>query len=61
MALYYDLPVYKDAYRLILKIFEYTKDFSRGHKHAGEDPERDSTAPVGMTTTGARATPWASW
>lgn len=29
MALYYDLPVYKDVYRLILTIFEYTKDFSR--------------------------------
>ena len=29
MALYYDLAVYKDVYRLILKIFEYPKDFSR--------------------------------
>jgi len=29
MALYYDLPVYKDVYRLILKIFEHSKDFPR--------------------------------
>jgi hypothetical protein len=28
MALYYDLPVYKDVYRLMLTIFEDTKDFS---------------------------------
>jgi len=25
MALYYDLPVYRDTYKLILKIFECTK------------------------------------
>jgi len=32
MALYYDLPVYRDVYRLILKIFEYTlgQDLKRG-------------------------------
>jgi len=29
MALYYDLPVYKVVYRLILKVFKYTKDFPR--------------------------------
>jgi hypothetical protein len=29
MALYYDLPVYRDTYKLILKIFECTKDFSK--------------------------------
>ena len=33
MALYYDLPVYKDVYRLILTIFEYTKDFPREYKY----------------------------
>lgn len=27
MACHYDLPVYREVYRLILKIFEYTKDF----------------------------------
>lgn len=43
MALYYDLPVYKDVYRLILKIFEYTKDFSREYKYTlGQDLKRDS-------------------
>ncbi len=29
MALYYDLPVFKDVYKLILLIFEYTKDFPK--------------------------------
>ena len=29
MALYYDLPVYRDAYKLILKIFEFAKKFSK--------------------------------
>jgi len=43
MALYYDLPVYKDVYRLILTIFEYTKDFSREYKYTlGQDLKRDS-------------------
>ena len=27
MALYTELPVYRDTYQLILKVFEYTKDF----------------------------------
>ena len=34
MALYYDLPAYKDVYRLILKIFEHAKNFSREYKRA---------------------------
>jgi hypothetical protein len=43
MALYYDLPVYRDTYRLILKIFEYTKDFSREYKYTlGQDMKRDA-------------------
>ena len=33
MALYYDLPVYRDTYRLILKIFECTKDFPKEYKY----------------------------
>ena len=49
MALYYDLPVYKDVYRLILKIFEYTKDFSREYKCA---PGKTSSA----TASSRRAT-----
>jgi len=43
MALYYDLPVYRDTYRLILKIFEYTKEFSKEYKHTlGQDMKRDA-------------------
>ena len=43
MALYYDLPVYRDTYRRILKIFEYTKDFSREYKYRlGQDMKRDA-------------------
>ena len=38
MALYYDLPVFKDVYKLILKIFDYTKDFSKEYKFTlGQD------------------------
>jgi len=29
MALYIELPVYRDTYQLDLKVFELTKDFSR--------------------------------
>ena len=43
MALYYDLPVYRDTYRLILKIFEYTKDFPKDYKYTlGQDMKRDA-------------------
>jgi len=43
MALSCDLPVYKDFCRLILKIFEHTKDFSREYKYTlGQDLKRDS-------------------
>ena len=43
MALYYDLPVYKDVYRLILTVFEYTRDFPREYKYTlGQDLKRDS-------------------
>jgi len=43
MALYYELPVYKDTYKLILKIFECTKDFSREYKYTlGQDMKRDA-------------------
>jgi len=33
MALYYDLPVYRDTYKLILKIFEVSKDFPKEYKY----------------------------
>jgi hypothetical protein len=33
MALYYELPVYRDVYKLILMIFDCTKDFSKDDKY----------------------------
>lgn len=43
MALYYDLPVYRDTYKLILIIFECTKDFSKEYKYTlGQDMKRDA-------------------
>lgn len=43
MALYVELPVFRDTYQLILKIFEYTKDFSKEYKYTlGEDMKRDA-------------------
>ena len=42
MALYYRLPVYQDTYKLVLKIFEVTKDFPREYKYTlGQDMKRD--------------------
>ena len=42
MALYYDLPVYRDVYRLILKIFEYTRELSHKYKYTlGQELNRD--------------------
>jgi hypothetical protein len=36
--LYYSLPVYKQVYDLILKVFEVTKDFSKEYKYTlGQD------------------------
>ena len=43
MALYYDLPVFKEVYALILKVFEYTKDFPKEYKYSlGQDMKRDA-------------------
>jgi hypothetical protein len=37
-GLCYDLPVYRDVYTLILRIFELTKDFPREYKYTpGQD------------------------
>ena len=36
MALYYELPVYRDVYKLNLMIFEYTKDLSKEYKYTLE-------------------------
>lgn len=42
MALYYELPVYRDVYQLILKIFQYTHEFAREYKYTlGQDLKRD--------------------
>jgi len=43
MALYYDLPVYRDNYRLVLNISELTKDFPKEYKFTlGQDMKRDA-------------------
>lgn len=42
MALYYELPVFQDVYKLILLLFEYTGDFPREFKYTlGQDMKRD--------------------
>jgi len=42
MALYYDLPVFQDVYRLILLLFELTGNFPREFKYTlGQDMKRD--------------------
>jgi len=42
MALYYDLPVFKEVYKLILVLFEVTKDFPKEYKYTlGHDIKRD--------------------
>lgn len=43
MVLYTDLPVYRDTYQLILRIFEITKEFSKEYKYTiGQDMKRDA-------------------
>ena len=43
MVLYTELPVYRDGYQLVLKIFELTKDFSKEYKYTlGQDMKRDA-------------------
>lgn len=43
MALYYELPVYKDVYTLIHLLYRYTKDFPREYKYSiGQDMKRDA-------------------
>ena len=43
MALHTEMPVYRDTYQLILKIFEITKDFSKEYKYTlGQDMKRDA-------------------
>lgn len=43
MALYYNLPVYKDTYQLIMLIYEVTRQFPREYKYSlGQDMKRDA-------------------
>jgi len=43
MALYDELPVYRDVYALILKVYEYTREFPREYRYTlGQDLKRDS-------------------
>lgn len=43
MVLHTALPLYRDTYQLILKVFEYTKDFSKEYKYTlGQDMKRDA-------------------
>ena len=43
MAFHHDLPVYRDTYQLVLKIFECTKHFSKEYKYTlGQDMKRDA-------------------
>ena len=43
MALYTDLPVYRDTYQLILKVYEITKEFSKEYKYTlGQEMKRDA-------------------
>lgn len=42
MALYTELPVYRDTYQLILRIFEFTREFSKEYKYTlGQDMKRE--------------------
>jgi hypothetical protein len=42
MALYYDLPVFRDVYALTLLVFELTGRFAREYKFTlGQDMKRD--------------------
>ena len=42
MALYYDFPVFKDVYKMTMRIFALTSNFSREYKFTlGQDLKRD--------------------
>ena len=43
MELYYDLPVFKDVYKLTLLIYSLTKDFFKEYKYTlGQDLKKDA-------------------
>lgn len=42
MALYSELPVYKDVYQLLLEVYDITRQFSREYKYSlGQDMKKD--------------------
>jgi len=44
MALYYELPVYREVYELILMIDACAKDFSKEYKYTlGQDMKKDTS------------------
>ena len=43
MALYYDLPVYKASYDLLLEIFRFTKEFGKEFKYTVGEKLKNET------------------
>ena len=47
MATYYNLPVYKQSYDLLLEIFQLTKEFNREYKYTiGEELKNETIAMI---------------
>ncbi len=47
MVTYYNLPVYKQSYDLLLDIFKLTKEFNREYKYTiGEELKNETTAMI---------------
>jgi len=47
MVTYYNLPVYKQSYDLLLDIFKLTKEFNREYKYTiGEELKKETTAMI---------------
>ncbi len=47
MALYYELPLYKETYRFVIGIFRITKKFSREYKYSlGQDMKKEAMSLV---------------
>jgi hypothetical protein len=42
MALYYELPVYKACYDLLLEVFRFTKGFSKEYKRANSRKDKSA-------------------
>jgi len=47
MSTYYNLPVYKQSYDLLLDVFKLTKEFNREYKYTiGEELKKEMTAMI---------------